>query len=485
MLRSGLLALAALVAVVLVRSFGAASAQEHPEPPIPLDFDRQAAVAHFARGIAIPTISFAEDSGESLDAEAFRSFRQHLEESYPVAHGLLHREIVSGHSLLYHWAGTEPSLEPILLMGHMDVVPVEEGSQSEWTHPPFSGRVADGFIWGRGTLDDKLNVFGLLEAAEALAREGFRPRRSILLAFGHDEELGGPEGAQAIAALLQSRGVRLDFVVDEGGSVASGILPGADFPVAAVSIAEKGYVSIELLVETEGGHSSTPPRSTAIGLLATAVHQLERAPMASHFEGPMRQLLEELAPRMSLGYRVLFSNLWLFGPLVEQVLGGLPQGSAAIRTTTAPTLFHGGVKDNVLPSRARAVVNFRIYPGESIQSVVTRVRETVRDPRVEVRALPKQREPTDFSSAESESYALLSRTIRQIYPDAVVAPYLALGGTDSRYLRPIARDVYGFMPGRLRPEDFKRIHGKNERVAVDDFLDGVRFYAQLMRNGAG
>jgi carboxypeptidase PM20D1 len=199
----------------------------------------------------------------------------------------------------------------------------------------------------------------------------------------------------------------------------------------------------------------------------------------------MRQLLEELAPRMSLGYRVLFSNLWLFGPLVEQVLGGLPQGSAAIRTTTAPTLFHGGVKDNVLPSRARAVVNFRIYPGESIQSVVTRVRETVRDPRVEVRALPKQREPTDFSSAESESYALLSRTIRQIYPDAVVAPYLALGGTDSRYLRPIARDVYGFMPGRLRPEDFKRIHGKNERVAVDDFLDGVRFYAQLMRNGAG
>lgn len=474
----------ALVAVVVGRALPAAHDPESP-PATPLALDEQAAVLRFAAGLRIPTISHPEGAPRSHDPEAFRALHAHLERSYPNVHAKLARETVSEWSLLYTWRGREPSLDPLVLMGHLDVVPVEPGTESAWEEPPFGGRVQDGSIWGRGAIDDKFNVFGLLEAAEHLLAEGFRPRRTILLAFGHDEELGGDEGAGEIAKLLGERGVHAFLVVDEGGAIARGLIPGADFPVAAVGIAEKGYVSVELVVEAEGGHSSAPPDETGIGILAHAVAALEDTPMPARLAGPIRDTLEAVGAHLPFHYRIVTSNLWLFGPLVRRGLESMPSGNAVLRTTTAPTILEAGVKDNILPIRSRAVVNFRIFPGDTIDGVLDHVRRAVDDPRVKIDKLPKRREPSSVSPADSEAFELLAGTIRQVFPGAVVAPHLIPGGTDARHFRRLAENVYGFMPAQLDAGALKRMHGRDEHVPTDAFLDGIRFYAQLVRNAAG
>jgi len=483
-------AVVALLAVVAYRTLQPAEAGPPPEPTLASSPDPDAALARFARSLRIRTLSHAGDSGRELDREAFAAFHVFLEESYPRVHGSLRRETVSEWTLVYTWEGSEPGLDPVVLMGHFDVVPVSPQDAGLWTHPPFAGRVADGYLWGRGAIDDKINVIGLMEAAEALLARGFQPRRTLIFSFGHDEEIGGPEGAARVAELLDSRGVTPFLVLDEGGAVVDGVLPGADFPLAAVGVAEKGYVSVELTARTGGGHSSSPPADTSIGLLARAVARLEANPLPSRFgevrdngdAAPMRELLERAAPRMPLGYRTAFRNLWLFGPLVERVLAAQPQAGATLRTTTAPTIFHAGVKDNVLPASARAVVNFRIYPGDSIRSVEQHVRRVVDDPRIELALSEKQREASGVSPSEGPAWDLLARSIRQIYPEAVVAPYLILGGTDARHFRRLSDAVYGFMPVHAPGSDIARAHGNDERIAVDAFRDALRFYTQLLEN---
>jgi carboxypeptidase PM20D1 len=479
-------ALAVVLAVCLLRAIPAAGPAPPSEPPLALSLDPAALAERLAGGLRIPTISHGRDSGVARDDAAFLALHRYLEDRYPRVHAALRRETVAGLSLLYTWPGSDPSLDPLLLMGHLDVVPVEAGTESEWEEPPFAGRVRDGFVWGRGAIDNKSAVFGILEAAEALLGQGFAPRRSVHFAFGHDEELGGLEGATAVVALLRSRGERLAMVVDEGGGLVSGLVPGVEAPVAAVGVAEKGYVSVELSVDAEGGHSSTPPAQSAIGILAAAVARLEARQMPGDLDGPMRQMLERVAPHMRLPFRLLFRNLWLFEWPASRFLLAMPRTAPALRTTTAPTIFEAGVKDNVLPSHARAVVNFRIHPRDSVEAVLEHVRRSVADPRVSVRTLPngKAREPSSISPTDSPGFAVLERTIRQIRPDAVVSPMLILGGTDSRYTRELASDVYGFQPIHLEAQDLRRIHGTNERISVENLVRAARFYAQLLWNAS-
>jgi carboxypeptidase PM20D1 len=398
-------------------------------------------------------------------------------------HRTLRRELVSDLSLLFTWTGRDASAPPILLLSHLDVVPVE--SEAAWSHPPFAGDIVDGFVWGRGTLDDKLGVLGLLEAIESLLRDGFQPRRTVYLAFGHDEEILGRRGAPAIAALLGERGVKPELVLDEGLPVVIGQVPGVRAPVATVGIAEKGYVSVELTVEGEGGHSSMPPVATPVGVLANALARLEAHRPRPALAGATRELLVAVAPHMDLGRQIAMANLWLFGPLVEWQLTGSPITDALVRTTTAPTMLEGSPKENVLPSRVRAVVNFRIRPGDSVAGVLDHVQRTVADTRVKVVPLPGAvvGEPSPESSIDSPAFQTLARTIREVFPDALVAPSLVLGATDARHYATIAPGaVYRFLPVRLRPEDRRRVHGIDERVAVDGYEDAVRFYARLIRN---
>jgi carboxypeptidase PM20D1 len=366
-------------------------------------------------------------------------------------------------------------------MGHLDVVPVEPGTEAAWQHPPFSGAIADGFIWGRGAMDDKFTVVGLMEAAETLLAGGFQPQRTVYFAFGHDEELGGDHGAAAMAAELERRGVRAEFVLDEGGALIERAVPGLSGPLACIGVAEKGSVSVRLEARAAGGHSSAPPRHTAVGKIAAAVAALEREPLPARLSPPVRAMLEFVAPELPLvPYRLIMANLWLFEPFLLRALTSEPATNATVRTSTAATMIGGGIKENVLPASAWAVVNYRILPGDRVESVLTHVRSVVRDPDVEIRPLPGSREPTVVSPANVPAFDLLAKSVRSVFPEAVVAPYLTIGGTDVRHYQRVSTNLYRFMPLVADRSDLARMHGTNERVSVEGYKRGVQFYAALL-----
>jgi len=275
---------------------------------------------HLAAAVRCQTVP-TDDHG-TPDEEAFRHLHQGLKDTYHVVHEKLKREVVGGFGLLYTWPGSDPSLPPVVLMGHMDVVPVPEESLAKWSHPPFAGAVADGFVWGRGALDDKVTVLAILEAVEALLRDGARPTRTIYLAFGHDEEVSGRFGAKAMVDLLIARGVKPALVLDEGGAMAENLLPGVPGRSAIVGIAEKGYVSLTLTADAVGGHSSMPPPETAVGILSRAVVALEAHPFPLELDGPTRGMLEAMAPYVPFGQRIVLANLWLTGPLISRLMSG-------------------------------------------------------------------------------------------------------------------------------------------------------------------
>lgn len=473
------IALGGLAAVVLGRAASLESRQVEVAPAEGPAVDAEAAARRLAAGLRFRTLSHFDPS--RLDAAAFLAYQELLAETYPAAHAALRRERVASHSLLYTWPGRDPEAAPLLLLAHQDVVPA---AADAWTHPPFEGVIADGYVWGRGAMDDKGNLHAILEAVEHLARRGVAPRRTVLLAFGHDEEVGG-EGAQAVAALLDERGVEPFFVLDEGMAVVEEVLPGLQAPVALVGVAEKGYVSVELRVRGAGGHSSTPPPHTAVGILATAIHRLEREPMPARLEGASRQLFAYLASELPLPLRTAFANLWLFEPLVISRLEGNPATNAVVRTTTAPTMIEGSPKDNVLPSEAWAVVNFRILPGDTVEGVVEHVRRVVDDSRVEIAPIRTPREPSPVSDPGSAAFAALQRTIGSTFPEALVAPGLVLGGTDARHYHRVADDVFRFGPYVFGPGDLGRVHGIDERVSVAGHARAIRFYVQLLEGVAG
>jgi carboxypeptidase PM20D1 len=477
----GVLALAPvlLAAFLLANTLRVGSLQVDVEPAeeIPVDSDRLA--TQLSRAIQFRTVAHREP--EAVPRSEFFALHRYLEAIFPRTHRALRREVVEDLSLLFTWEGFDNAAPPILLMGHLDVVPVEPETEARWTYPPFSGRVADGFVWGRGALDIKGPVLGILTAVERLLIEGYEPGRTVYIALGHNEEVAG-NGAQAIADLLRSRNVELLYVLDEGLALTEGVIPGVSSPAALVGIAEKGAVSLMLTVATEGGHSAMPPPHSAAGILAGAVSKLESRPFPASLQGPARLMFETLAPEMSFPMRALFSNLWLFGPLVESRLAAVVSTNAAIRTTTAVTVLESGIRENVLPKRASAIVNYRILPGETVEGVIERVRSTVGDPRIQIEALPGGRDPSPVSRIDSESYSLLARTIREVFPDAVVAPGLVIGGTDSRHFTDLCESVYRFVPIRVGPDDLGRIHGVDERVSLVNQAEFVRFYDRLIRN---
>ncbi len=479
-----LLALLGVLLVVLaVRAGTLPSRQPRVEPAALPSIDAEAVAARLGASLRFRTISHLE--AEKFDGAPFLALHAWLARTYPEAHRVLRRDLVSDYTLLYTWPGRDPSLKPVVLLAHQDVVPVDPGTEDRWLHPPYSGAIADGYVWGRGALDDKVNVVMQLEAVERLLARGFRPRRTVMLAFGHDEELGGPRGAGGVAALLAERGVEPEIVLDEGGSVIRGMFPGVDEPLAVVGIAEKGYLSTELVVESAGGHSSTPPSENAIAVLAEAVLRLENDPFPSRLVPATRAFFDALAPEAPFGMRLALANLWLFEPVLLAVLGAGPTTGAIVRTTTATTLIGAGVKDNVVPARASAVVNHRILPGDTIETTLARDRAVVADPRVAVGHLPKRRDPSPMSDIEAPAFDLLARTIREVFPQAIVAPYLMVGGTDARHFRPLTPRVYRFMPFPLVAEDLSGIHGTNERVRVDALPAAVGFYVRFLRNAAG
>jgi len=435
-------------------------------------------VERFTTALTFPTIS-TQDSA-TFDPAPFTELHTWIEDAFPNVTRRLTREIVANYSLLYTWTGSDTTLDPILLMGHLDVVPVEPGTESRWTHPPFAGVVADSFVWGRGTLDDKASVVAILEAVEWLIGQGYEPRRTIYLAFGHDEELGGFSGAAEIAAILKARVGRLAFLVDEGGVVAEGLMPGVNRPVALVGVVEKGSMGVNLTVEQAGGHSSMPPGHTAVGILSQAITRLENNQMPATLTPVVSEMLLRLAPEMPFTMRFPMANLWAFRPVIVRALLGNPRTAAMLRTTTAATMVSGSPKENVLPIVARGLVNFRLLPGDTPEMVLDHVRRVVADTVVHVDGRGREASPVaDYAAPE---FKVVERTIGQLFPDAVPVPFLMMGGTDTRHYEGLTRNVYRFNPIVATTELVSGAHGTNERVRADDFVRAARFFAQLIRN---
>lgn len=438
-------------------------------------------VERMAGAIRFRTIS--HDDRSNFDAGAFLAFHEYLRESFPLVHDRAEITLINNYSLLFHIAGADPSLKPIMLMGHMDVVPVDDVTLTEWTHDPFAGKVVDGEIWGRGTIDDKLSVMSFLEAIEALIRDGFEPERSLYLSFGHDEEVGGQDGAKAVAKHLKEQGVEFEFVVDEGGAVLDGIIESVDRPVALIGVAEKGYLNLKLRVDAPGGHSSTPPPQSGLGIISRAIVKLEENPFPTSLTH-VKKTFGAYALHAGFTHRLAMGNTWLLGPVIKAALVNDPATAASMRTTTAVTMASGSSKSNILPTRAEAVVNFRILPGETAESVRERVVEIIDDERVEV-IMETSFNPSPVSPTDSMGYELLAQTIRGFDDDILVAPNLLSGGTDARYFHAVSPNVYRFVMVRAMPDTLKIVHGIDERIAVQDYLTAIRFYYALIRQATG
>lgn len=477
--------LAALAVALAVGTLGSASRQVQVPPLAPLAVDGAAAAASLSAAVQARTVSGIPELAASASA-AFDSLQAHLQARYPRFHALAQRERVGGHSLLYTWAGQDRSVPAVVLMAHQDVAPIAPGTESRWGQPPFSGAIEGGFVWGRGAWDDKGNLIAQFEALERLAADGFQPRRTVILVAGHDEELGGEQGAKAIVALLKQRGLQVDFVIDEGLVVVDGVLPGLQPPAALVGIAEKGFVSVKLSVQGTPGHSSMPPPpgQQAIAVLAAALARVDAHPMPGGISGVAQQMFDAVAPEMDGLNRVVLSNLWLTRPLAERILARSQATNALMRTTTALTIVEGGNKENVIPGRADAIVNFRLLPGDTPQAVLAHLKQVIADERVELAVSGEPSLPSRVSSTDSEGYRLIERTLREVFPDAIVAPGLMLGGTDSRHFDGYAAQVLRFSPVRAKAADLARFHGTDERLSIDNLVEMIRFYHRLLEQAA-
>ncbi len=451
-------------------------------PSIAIDEDQVS--QHLAEAIRFQTV-FYDDPADN-DWSQFQGLHQWLEQTYPSVSRDLSRETVNEHSLLYVWEGVDPALDPVLFLAHLDVVPVQQESERDWTESPFAGVVSNGYVWGRGALDMKAILVGIMEAVEQHLTEGHQPRRSIIIVFGHDEEVGGQNGAVKVTELLRSRGVQFEWVIDEGSAIVEGVVPGLDVPVALLGVAEKGYLTLEIVAQGGGGHSSMPPAETAVTRLAEAISTLQRNRFVGGIDGIASEMFATLGPHLPLTTRVALANRWLFGRFLDNRLSESPTMNAILRTTSVATMLAGSPKDNVLPTSATATVNVRIHPRDTVETVLTNINELFEDdPTVSVRFDPSSgfsTDPSSISSRDSEGYKLIERTVRQVFPRAIVSPYLVIAATDSRHFAGLAEDTYRFGPMAFAPEDLERPHGTDERIGTSAFANVVRFYYELIRN---
>lgn len=467
-----------LLIVIIVKTLLFKSLQTKSEPVSIIAFGTES-VDHLSKAIGFPTISYSVDS--PVDSAAFEAYLSFIDETYPLIKSRLKKELFNKFSVLYTWQGKNPSLKPVILLAHLDVVPT--GDTATWDKKPFSGENDGTYIWGRGTLDDKSEMISILEAVEKLLSEGFVPERTIYLSFGHDEEIGGTRGAAKIAGSLKEKGVEAEFVLDEGMVITVGMVPMLKKPVALIGTSEKGYLSVKLAVEMAGGHSSTPEKESALIVLNNAIYNLVHKQMKAKISEPVNDFIRYIGPEMPFYAKAIFANKWILKGVLLNIYQGTGSGNALVRTTTAPTIIHAGIKDNIIPTRAEAVVNFRILPGETSSEVLAHVEKVVNDKRVKIIPFKDDlSEPVPASPSEAPAFLNIFKTIREVYPEAVIAPTMMLGSSDSKHFTIITKNIYRFAPLIINSEDMSRMHGLNERVKIEDFKRGIGFYYQLIKN---
>lgn len=432
------------------------------------------AARKLGQAVTYPTISNHDIN--CMDLSVFADFLAFLKESYPLVHQKMDPVLINGYSPVFCLKGTDADKLPVIFLAHYDVVPaLEEG----WPHGgPFSGAISDGRIWGRGSLDNKSSIIGLLETFEWLLEEGFVPRRDLWLAFGFDEEVNGRNGAQEIVKWFADKNIRFEFVLDEGGAVADGSMMGIGETIAVIGLAEKANASFEFTFTGEEGHSSTPPAHTSLGRMAEFINKVERSPMPVRMTETVEAMLVSLAPYMPGIQGKVLKNPRLFFPLLKKTLLKKKQTAAMLRTTVAFTMSQSGSAPNVLPKEARCTANLRILQGDSVAGVLAHIKR-VSGMDYEVRPIASE-EPSRVASTRSKAYGHLGQTIEKFFPGAVTMPYLMAGGTDSRYYEDLADDVYRFQPLRLSELEMGIIHGTGEYLSTDNVERMIRFYREFI-----
>lgn len=474
----------ASVLVIRAVNYGKVSEAAKADLPDVPDFDDQELAAILAKAIQQPTITVTAGDPRPGQDGPWQDLRAMLFESFPSLFGVAEKIMVADQTLLVRWQGSDASLDPILLMAHQDVVPVNMGTESQWDAPPFSGQVLNGYIYGRGALDDKSSLVSILAAADALVQDGFQPKRTIWMMFGHDEEVSG-SGAQAGVEYFKSQGIRMEMVLDEGFWVID------PFPLTGgraglIGVSEKGYVTLQLTATAKGGHSSVPPRNSANIQLARALIALDENQMPADFsKPPLSDMMTGLGADMPFMQKLAFANLWLFGDFVESQFAASGEANAMIRTTTAPTMMNGSIKENVLPQRSSALVNFRIHPNDNIESVLAHVRNVIAPFEglsadiYEAGGIGSEASPV--SPSDNRAYRVLAAAARAAGEGSPVAPALVLGATDARWTAEISDNVYRFAPSVLDSEDLSGFHGTNERLKVENLSRMAVGYAQIMK----
>lgn len=471
--------LAVLIIILLIRT-NEFKVKGNSGQTIELNYnaDETEAARKLSEAVKVKTVSNSDYS--KTDWNEFKRYQQLMEELFPLVHSTMEKEIINGYSLLYRWKGRNDSKKPILITAHMDVVPVEPGTEKDWAYGPFSGEIKEGYVWGRGTLDTKIHMITSLEAAENLIKEGFVPEGDIYFAYGHDEEVGGPQGASKIVEYLKEKNIYFDFLIDEGGCVTVGAIGGIKKPLALVGIAEKGFANIKISLPGDGGHASMPPKHSALGLIAKVIANLENNQCRAELIKPVRELLMKIGPEMSFVNRLILSNLWLFKKLFISIFSKSKSGNAMLRTTTAVTMSEASAAPNVLPQKASVIVNFRIRPGETGEDLLNHIKEVNQGLPIEVETL-RLENPSKMSSSHTEGFRKIESITKALYEDVIVAPYIVMAGTDARKYEPVCDNMYRFTPYMIDNSELGKIHGTNENISVENIKKCTEFFYTLLK----
>lgn len=463
------------------------------------------AIKRFVGGIRIPTIS--NDVYEETDFAPFDRFKAYLPEVYPQIYKNMDTLTINKYGLIFHWKGKNKNLKPILFLSHYDVVPVIgynpqtdatsdtifqpndkasaqiDNVQEKWDYSPFSGAVANGRIYGRGTLDMKCMLFSLFEAADELISAGFQPEQDIWFAFGQDEEVSGRQGAVHIANYFKEQGIVFDAVYDEGGIVASAgsIMESIQKPLALIGTGEKGFLTLRIKAFGLGGHSSMPPAKGSLVYIAEIIEKLNENQMKPQIIPPVASFLNNIGGEMNFTSRLAIANQWLLKPLLFKSLSNAPSSNALIRSTTAITMAKGSDAPNVLTSASEVVVNFRILPEETIEDVMNHVTEVCKGYQVEIETL-SSREPSAISPENTRGFEIIKQTVPQLYPNAIITSYITIGGTDAYKYQIVSDNVYRFLPFELNSYEQRTIHNENEHITLENYGRMIWYFGQIMKN---
>lgn len=466
-----LILLAGLLGAACVRAALLKNPEKRGEPQ-PVDGEKAAKYAKdLSRMIRCETISVRE----SGPAEKFARYRAELEQLFPLVHERLERTLI-GDAMLFKWRGTDPARGAVVLMAHSDVVP----AAGEWDHPPFAGEIADGCVWGRGAMDTKGSLCALFNAVEELLAEGFTPPCDVYLASSNNEEIMG-DGAPNTVTWLTDHGVKLDLVLDEGGAVIEAPMPGLDGKYAMLGVLEKGYADVRFTAVSAGGHSSTPPKGTPLARLAAFVNRVEtRPPFPVKITPPVKAMFAAMAPDMAFPFRLLFGNLWLFGPLLKRVIPKVSgQAGALLHTTCAFTMAQGSDAPNVIPAQASVTANLRFMVHQGREASLQALEKLANKYGLRMEVLYAC-DCSPVVDVHSAGYAYIRQCVREVFPEAGIAPYVMLGGTDAKHYAKVCDCALRFAPTVLTPQQLASMHASNENLSVDALARAVAFYRRVL-----